>query len=107
MKVFPYEMVLQMVPSEASQWWVQLILQCMKRRKSCCLATKHSSTSIESHTTITDAALPPTIKQHEFPCRLLKALQQFNVEICTENLELECMQVLKMCQGYIEAACNL
>lgn len=56
---------------------------------------------------MTDAALPSTTKQHEFPRRILKALQQFNFEICIENLEPEYMHVLKVCQGYTEAPCTL
>lgn len=46
---------------------------------------------------MTDAALPPTMKKHEYPCRLLKAFQEFNIEICTETLQPEYMHVFKMC----------
>lgn len=56
---------------------------------------------------MTDAAPPSTTKQHEFPRSILKALQQFNVEICIENLEPEYMHVWKVCQGYIEAPFTL
>lgn len=50
---------------------------------------------------------PPTTKQHEFPGRLLKALQVFNAEICVEHLGPEHVHILKMFSCYTELACSL